>query len=125
MAITRTIWKNEFTVKNIPSWTCPTCKIGKLVGNEKTIHITESVDSEKAHAHGDWDPEWISGGFSGTLNCNNQHCAEVVQLVGKMNVQMEYGNYDDDRGSGVSYSQFLLPVGFVPTIHIFLIGIGV
>ncbi len=125
MAITRTIWKNQFKVNNIPSWICPVCKIGKLIGDKKSIQIIESVGSKKAKAHDDWDPEWISGGFSGTLSCNNHHCGEVVQVIGKMDVQMEYENYEDDRGAGVSYSEFLSPVGFVPAIHIFSIHVDV
>ena len=80
MSITRTIWINSFTVKNIPEWVCPTCSKGVLVGEKKGIKIIESVLSLKARDHDDWDPDWMGGSFGGTLKCNNEKCGELVVI---------------------------------------------
>ena len=119
MAITRTIWKNQFTVENVPSWTCPTCNSGSLIGDKKTIKVVESIDSKNGRKEDEWDPEWITGSFGGTLKCNNPKCGEAILIMGKMNVEGDH-EYDEQNGGwNFSYSEFLFPLAFIPTINIF------
>jgi hypothetical protein len=121
MALTRTIWKNKFTIDNFPSWICPSCAKGILVGDKKSIKTVESFSSIEARNHDDWDPEWVSGSFGGTLKCNNSNCEEPILIIGKMDVVGEQ-EYDEQFGDwNFTYSEFLFPIAFVPTLHIFSI----
>ena len=120
MAISRIIWKSPFTAKGIPSWTCPTCHTGILEADETDVTIIESESSKTARDHEDWDPEWISGSFIGTLKCNNKLCGESVLFLGQMAVDRDY-IYDEDNGHDYSFSEFLYPKAFSPTLHAFTV----
>lgn len=121
MAITRTIWKNPFTIDNVPQWTCPSCKSGTLIGDKKTIKIVESVGSKATRGHDEWDQGWVSGAFGGEIKCNNPKCAETVLIIGKMDVQADQ-EYDEQYGGWTSaYYEYLFPKAFMPALHIFFV----
>lgn len=121
MAISRTIWKNAFTEKNIPEWNCPTCNSGILKGQKKDFKSYESATSRSAHGHDDWDPEWISGSFHGILTCNNVNCGEQVLVMGNMSVD-GYEEYDERYGFEYNSTEFFHPQMFVPTLNLFNIN---
>jgi hypothetical protein len=120
MAISRIIWKSSFTAKNIPSWRCPTCHNGILEADETDITIIESETSKSARDHEYWEPEWISGSFNGTIRCNNKLCKESVFFLGEMVVDRDYV-YDEEYGPSNSFSEFLHPKAFSPTLHAFTV----
>jgi|LNFM01.1.fsa_nt_gb hypothetical protein len=121
MAITRTIWKNSFEKDRVPSWTCPSCQSGNLKGDKTTIKVIESAASKAAHSDEDWDPEWISGHFGGTLKCSNAQCGDLVLVMGKMFVDPD-SEYDEENDTmHYIYREFLIPQAFFPSLHIFQI----
>jgi hypothetical protein len=121
MTLTRTIWKNSFTVENLPAWVCPTCNKCTLKGVKKDIKMLECASSKAARTEDGWDPEWVSGNFTGTLKCDNTFCAENVIVTGRMFV--EAGQYYDEQNESwnIEYTENLYPEFFLPAIRIFQI----
>ncbi|WP_207514993.1 DUF4145 domain-containing protein [Longitalea luteola] len=117
MAVTRTIWKNWFTENNIPSWPCPSCNKGTLIGDKKDIKSYEAISSQKLHREEDWDPEQIWGQFTGNLKCDV--CEETVVIAGKMAVEAEHVYDEQYEGYNFEYIEILQPNIFVPTLNIF------
>lgn len=121
MSINRLLFKNSFTVNNIPGWICPTCMTGILKGDNKSIKVYESIESKSEHSHDAWEPNWINGGFVGILHCSNSNCDEKVSILGKMNyVEEQEYDYELDR-LDYHYIAELTPMQFYPTISIFKI----
>lgn len=115
---------NEFTVGTVPMWTCPTCNSGKLITDKSKIQIHENVDSIKSKGDDAWEPEWISGGFVGTLKCNNLNCGEIVLVIGEMYVK-EAQERDDEENWYLTYPECLYPKLFIPALDIFNVHIDV
>jgi hypothetical protein len=121
MSINRLLFKSPFTLNNVPSWICPTCKTGILKGDKKSIKAYESIESKSVHSHEAWEPDWINGAFVGILNCSNSDCGEAVSILGKMNyVEGQEYDYELDR-LDFHYQEELTPLQLYPTISIFQI----
>jgi len=118
MALTRTIWKNSFTVKSVPRFPCPVCQIGFLTASESDFQIVESEKSKSWHTDDSWDPICIVGSFSVKLTCENSHCMESTFLIGKMDVDQEPYFDEYDQYSGQDYVTYLSPLFFFPGIPI-------
>lgn len=119
MAIKRNIWKDPFIKDNVPSWPCPTCRKGTLIGDTKHIKVIESIESKKDRDEYDWEFEWIHGTFGGTLICDNAKCQEKVLVIGKMGVDSGY-EFDEKEGKDrPGYFEYLTPLFFAPTINVF------
>jgi hypothetical protein len=119
MAMDRIFWTPPFTLKSIPAWICPKCNKGTLVPEKDAIKLVESESSKRVRNHEDWEPEWVHGSFGGTLKCSNTKCAEKVLTIGDMNVEMGY-EYNPETGEGdPGYYEYLTPMMFAPTIHLF------
>jgi hypothetical protein len=58
--------------------------------------IEETGPSGRAHAHEEWDPEWIEARFTKLLKCNFANCGEVVSVSG--NAGVEEDQLQDDEG---------------------------
>jgi len=93
-----------------------------LTTEKKFLNVYESPVSLSYHSHSEWEPSWINGGFIGLLKCSNTKCAEIVSIIGKMNV-IEGHEYNEelDRMDYIGH-QMLTPLQFYPTLNIFLIN---
>ena len=124
MAISRTIWKNDFMANSVPAWTCPSCSKGILEAEEKMITTYKSAFSTKSLMDDeDFEIEWTTGWFGGRLICSNKKCNEVVLIAGDMQVVNE--PEWDENGNGIAMSHFieiLTPRYFVPAIHLFVVN---
>jgi len=123
MADTRTIWKNSFSTTAVPEWTCPTCEKGVLQALKKDYTVVESPSSKEARQHEAWEPEWISGHFTGLLKCSNEVCADRIVIVGEMSMTEEPDYEDEYEGSGYGFKvvEVLSPTYFFPHLKIFQI----
>jgi len=72
--------KDNFLGLEDMSVSCPYCRVGILIGNNKTFIAKETQDSLSLHNHHDWDPDWIRENFMGMLTCNS--CKENVFVSG-------------------------------------------
>lgn len=58
--------------------------------------VEETGPSKRAHAHEEWDPEWIEERFIKLLKCNFANCGEVVSVSG--NAGVEEDQFQDGEG---------------------------
>jgi hypothetical protein len=122
MSINRQLCKNAFTLDSIPSWICPTCKMGVLETDKKNIKVFEGSESKSYHSHPAWEPSWINGGFLGFFKCTNPKCSEIVSIIGKMNVvEGQEFNEEHERWDIVAFRE-LNPTQFFPPLDIFHIN---
>ncbi|MEL1243681.1 DUF4145 domain-containing protein [Flavobacterium sp. DGU11] len=119
MGINRIIWKYTFTVERLPEWICPTCKKGNLTGNKSNFIIHEDSASKTMLKERDWEASWITGVFTGMIQCNNSKCMEFVAVIGDMSVEEEH--VYDDKYDDVEYVAYevLKPKIFIPPLQIF------
>lgn len=109
MAISRTVWKGEFTSTSKILWPCPSCGAGTLRLKKDTLASGETRDSKQAHEHEAWDPEWIDGRFSCMMECPN--CDNQVSVAGRYRVQDD--RYWDERsGDSGDYDLYYKPEFF-------------
>ena len=113
------MWKGYFNIENIPEWVCPICNKGILIGDKKTLIVTEYEHSKAEHSDENWEPLWISGNFSGFIKCNSSKCKEKVVVI--VTTSVEEDNYYDETYDAVfqTYYDRLQPKLFVPTLNIF------
>jgi hypothetical protein len=102
---------SPFLPSELPGWNCPACKEGGLVAVKDSLLKAETIESKKAHAHPDWEPDWCTQRFSLFLRCSK--CKEPVFVVGNVE-PVEY--QDDDLGWGITDA--LVPSFFEPPIPI-------
>lgn len=57
----------------------------------------ETGPSKRAHAHEEWDPEWIEERFTKLLKCNFANCGEVISVSGNAGVQED--QFHDEEGN--------------------------
>ncbi|TAF58759.1 MAG: DUF4145 domain-containing protein [Flavobacterium sp.] len=123
MADTRTTWKNPFETTAVPEWTCPTCNKGVLKALRTDFTVIESLSSKEAREHPEWEPDWVSGRFTGLLKCSNKVCADTIIVSGEMSTKLE-PDYDDEyEDIGYEYTsvELLTPTYFSPALNIFQI----
>ncbi len=93
-----TVNRNHYRTRyhHLPPWECPTCGKGHLVAIKDKEAVDETGPSLRAHAHEEWDPEWIEERFTNLLKCNFANCGEVVSVSG--NAGIEEDQFQDDEG---------------------------
>jgi len=121
MIDTRTIWKNPFKTTEVPGWTCPTCDKGILQASKKDFTVIESPSSVEAHSHEAWEPDWITGHFSGLLKCSNERCGDRIGIIGEMSMTDEPDDDYDGSYFGLKFVEILNPTYFFPHLKIFQI----
>lgn len=85
-----------------PDMPCPACEHGTL--NVELIKTVESMKSQIAQVHPDWDPDWIDGGFHGSLRCQAKGCREPMTIAGDYRVGYSDTTYEaNQRGAGAQY----------------------
>jgi hypothetical protein len=119
MAIKREIWKEEFTLKELPEWQCPACNKEMLHLDKVNFTVREDSHSKKSRSHEDWDSLWITGVFNGLLECKNKKCEETVVLLGKMFNRWGEVFIDEEHGWEQIEFESLAPKLFIPALHIF------
>lgn len=124
MNLDRILWKNSFDTSNIPKWTCPTCEKGTLTGNVDDFIINEGSLSLSYHKMEEWEPEWISGRFTGQLICENVLCREKVAIIGLMEVQCEQVEIRAEYYDYIS-TEALTPELFIPGLKVFKLLEGI
>lgn len=101
MPADRSQWLERFI--EFPHWECPTCRKGTLLPITDKLVKIETGPSNAAHAHPEWEPEWIEKRFAGFLKCSLPTCAEIASISGTTNLQLheiqddEHGWVQDDR----------------------------
>src|SRR5690348_15511779 len=93
-----TVNRNHYLThyNHLPPWECPTCGKGHLVTVKDKEAVEETGPSKRAHAHEDWDPEYIQERFTKLLRCNFANCGEVVSACGNASVKEEH--FHDEEG---------------------------
>lgn len=93
-----TVNRNHYKVRyrQLPPWECPTCGKGHLVPIKEKEATEETGPSKRAHAHEEWDPEWIEERFIRLLKCNFANCGEVVSASG--NATVEEDHFQNEEG---------------------------
>lgn len=63
-----------------PDLRCPTCGYGHLVKKQRFItHEDAATADAKVQRPDDWDPDWITGVFTGFLVCAHAGCGEIAR----------------------------------------------
>lgn len=88
MTVERSLYATHFT--EFPEWPCPTCGKGHLQLDKEKLLNVETGPSKAAHAHEEWDPEWIERRFAALLTCNFKNCGEVVAIQGNVSITEVY-----------------------------------
>ncbi|MCU1535122.1 MAG: hypothetical protein JWR53_1603 [Glaciihabitans sp.] len=96
---------------------CPVCGEGYVAFDAP--RTLENSQSERAHDHQAWEPEWIFGRFSADGHCENQNCRQAVVAVGTYKVEMANENQVDYNY--LRYSQFFSIEHFVPPLNLLLL----
>ncbi|MEU4061808.1 DUF4145 domain-containing protein [Streptomyces wedmorensis] len=78
-----------------PSIPCPTCGRGGLSPIADSFVQEEAEQSKRWQVEysGDWEPDWLYGGFHCVLRCGKGGC-DLVRVVGKMGIVHDV----DERG---------------------------
>ncbi len=99
------------------SWPCPNCNSSTLKINKDKIIEEQTAESQKAHDHPDWGPEFIRNKFAAYLKCSN--CREIVMVTGDsdLNVELIY-----EPGNDLPIEEwfsYYYPTFFEPPLHFF------
>lgn len=57
--------------------------------------IKETGPSKAAHAHDDWDPEWIENRFVGLLECSMPACKELATISGTSSISRDQVDWNE------------------------------
>lgn len=87
-----------------PPWPCPTCKRGVFTLHPKALIAKETIESQRAQHHPEWDPDWTSYVFTAWAQCNNPACKEECAIGGTGGLEPEY-----DEDGGFSFSTYYTP----------------
>lgn len=88
-----------FSEDSWPYLPCGLCGRGQL---SPEVETKESVATRKYRDHEGWEPDWISGIFSGVLTCGNKGCGEHSTVIGEMKVdakRTEGRNWQEQYGT--------------------------
>lgn len=111
----RTPYQQPFSINRVPHWHCPTCQVGMLTLDTKSLNKQETATSRIDRFHDEWDPEWIRYVFACVFRCNNPNCTEVVACTGSGSVQ--YFHYPDEEPDlGNFAGEFFYPRYFHPPL---------
>jgi len=110
----------KFTIHTFPTMNCPICKVSSIVLSKKSINRYETRESNEAHSHEAWEPDWITETFHGALTCTNPNCKGIVIVVGDVEV-----NWDSEVDPSVlksePYYNYYSFKYFYPPINLFVI----
>lgn len=119
----RKSFKRTFGEGGVTHFLCPNCAKGFLKIQEGTLKYHETRDSEEAHGHEAWDPEWINYVYSCIFECSNSACKDVVSSVGNGGVEYSYC-YDENGETEVVFDTHFRPKFFYPNLNLFDIPQG-
>lgn len=114
----RKAFKRTFGKRGVTHFLCPSCAKGFLKVQEGTLKYHETRESERAHGHEAWDPEWIDYVYSCIFECTNSSCKDVVSSVGHGGVEYSY-YYDENGETDVDYDDYFRPKYFFPGLKFF------
>jgi hypothetical protein len=92
-----------------------------LILDQKTLATEETESSKSNHKHEEWEPEWIDERFVCLLRCTSTRCGEIVAVSGKISVEPNYDDEDDDW----SYEGLLEPRSMYPPPPIISLPVNV
>ena len=82
---------NKFELGSFPPWPCPICGRHSLAIKPGSLNQEETSESQRAHSHEDWDPEWVSERFVCLLVCQDFRCGEPCTVAGSTSYDLEPG----------------------------------
>ena len=113
-------WKHSmFKEGDKIKWPCPNCTSKALrLSKNKSIN-EETLESQEAHDHPDWGPEFIQEKFAGYLKCFA--CNDVIMFTGNshLEAEMEF-EPGDDRPQEI-WKRWYNPTFFEPPLHFFVL----
>ena len=98
-------------------WPCPNCSSIALKLSKKTIIKEETLESQKAHDHPDWGPEFIQEKFAGYLKCFA--CNDVIMFTGDSHLEPEMESEPGDDRPQEIWKRWYNPTFFEPPLHFF------
>ncbi len=87
----RSLWTESLTKVSCPAWPCPTCSKGSLALVQKSLTFKQTIESQRACRHAEWDPDWISYIFTAWAECQHPPCKERFAIVGIGGVEPAFG----------------------------------
>ena len=91
----RSLWTESLTNASCPAWPCPTCSKGSLALVQKSLTFKETIESERARHHDDWDPDWIDYIFTAWAECRYPPCKQRFAIAGTGGIDPTYGPEGD------------------------------
>lgn len=87
----------EFADDAWPDILCPFCMTAMTRPEPGSIAARSSAESSRIQTHEAWEPDWISGHFTGYLRCSDPNCDESTAVAGKFSVGLTrtYDDYQD------------------------------
>ncbi len=80
MAVNRDEWQEKF--EQLPHWICPTCGKANIAPVPDKLMVEETPESQAAHEHINWEPDWIRQRFAGFMQCTSKACGELISISG-------------------------------------------
>ncbi len=114
MTVQRSIWKPNFPIW--PSLPCPSCKVGTLKIDRKSISKEETVSSKRRDQH--IHPDYIYQRFIAILACTNPSCGDRVFVCGEIEPRLDHAFTSDGEPTGEVF-EFYAPRFFEPAPPIF------
>ena len=92
---------------------------GRLKVKINTFQEEETKESQKAHGHEAWDPDWIEYVYSCLLECTNPACKDTIANSGTGSVDFDI-EYDQEGNPQQAFGDFFIPKHFSPHLKIFI-----
>ena len=109
------LFKQNFSLNNVPHWPCVICARGILRVKAEDFRAEYNRETQAHKDDPSFDYDWVRYIFHGLLRCNL--CEEKVVFCGTGAVEQDY----DDSERGWSYYDYFEPKYFHPTVRIIVI----
>jgi hypothetical protein len=114
MRLNKDILVKSFEIGQIPNWSCPTCKHGKLyLGG--IVDRNQTKESKNDFQEDYWDFSFVKHRFHFKMKCNNNECQEIVTVAG----YTQASEIEEPDSSGDKAIDFFYPQYFYPAIELF------
>jgi hypothetical protein len=106
----RTVWTESITDHKCPAWSCTICNKGILELISKTLVSVETVESKKAHAYDEWDPDWVKNIFTVWAKCGNANCGQQYAISGIGGIEFTYTSEGETDFSSYYFPKLCIPM---------------
>ena len=109
----RSLWSELLSETYCPPWPGPICRKGTVALVPKSLMRHETVESQRARGHHEWDPDWLTYAFTAWGECRHTQCKQQFAIAGSGSV----GPEQDEEGN-MGWEAYFEPMYCFPTIEL-------